>query len=113
LSTLRAEILLEGQVDSNNVSVQVVMQPPITNFSNAKRRQQTVYVSDRFRTNPGPADWAEAGELGIEEKERAYYFHCGVGGMILTDLGLGILDDFIKPVHLENTGRVFEDACRP
>lgn len=70
-------------------------------FTNADRRKQTVFAGDFFKTNSTGKDWVEAGTLRILEKKRTYSFHCSVSGLVVSDLGAGSLDDFLKPAKPE------------
>lgn len=70
-------------------------------FTMAKRHVQTTYAGDPIRTNAAGKDWVEAGEMRVEERKSDFFLRCGLGGLVLTDLGEGDFDDFLTPVHPE------------
>ena len=79
-------------------------------FTTSEQTVQTVFAGDRFKTNGTGSDWVKAGELSIREhheKKRTYYFHCALGGLVVTDLGEGTLKDNLNPVVPEKASPRF------
>ena len=81
-----------------------------TDFSKAKVHRKTVFVSESFRTNPDGKknDWVDSGQLRIRQfedrdgKDGTYVFHCGLAGLVITDLGKGEIKDFPRLAAPEN-----------
>lgn len=73
-----------------------------TDFSNSQLRKRRVLVRENFQTNPNGKenDWVDCGQLrimqfeDIDGKDGTYVFHCGLDGLVVTDLGEGKIEDF-------------------